>query len=99
MQYFKHRRWIQALAIIIVVFGVLAVSQIVMLQKAHSSFANYAAFRGCATVTSQTDATGTCTLANGQSITLVKFDNKWFLQGDLPVCMIGIGSHCLINWP
>jgi len=54
------------------------------LQKAHSTFENYYAFRGCAQLISKTDNYGFCKLASGKIIKIVKFEDKWFLDGDLP---------------
>jgi hypothetical protein len=99
MQYIKNHFWLQILIAAVVILGALFTWQVLYLQKAHSTFDNYAAFRGCEQITSETATSGTCALSSGQSITIVKFDNRWFLQGDLPVCMIQIGSHCLINQP
>lgn len=99
MHYIKNHLWAQILIVLIVILGAFCVWQVVYLREAHSTFDNYAAFRGCEEITSQTDTSGTCTLSNGQSITIVKFNNKWFLQGDLPVCMISIGSLCFIDQP
>lgn len=99
MHYIKNHRWIQiALALVVILF-IYAGSQVLMLQKAHSTFDNYAAFRGCTHITSRTDSVGRCVTDSGQSVTIVKFDNRWFLQGDLPVCMINIGSFCLVDQP
>lgn len=86
MNYIKHNRWAQFAVAIIIVLLAVAIWQFVTLQKAHSSFTNYAAFRGCAQITGQSGATGTCTLANGQSITMVQFHGQWYLDGDLPMC-------------
>ena len=79
----RRTLWIIVIGVVIAL-AVLMIWQFVILQKAHSSFANYAAFRGCATITSQTDASGTCALANGKTITIVNFNGRWFLEGDLP---------------
>ena len=84
MEYIKHHRWIQILLVLFVFMIGLSVWQFTLLHKAHSSFANYAAFRGCEQITSQTDATGTCITDSGQHITIVKIDGRWFLQGDGP---------------
>ncbi len=99
MHYLNHHRRAQFAVALIIVLAALATWQIVTLQKAHSSFANYAAFRGCAQITGESDSSGTCMLANGQSITIVKFNGRWFLQGDLPACMVKIGSFCLLDQP
>ena len=70
-----------ALAVLIIALGVWWV---LYLQKAHSSFANYYAFRGCAALLEKTDTYGRCRLASGAEIKLVKYQDKWFLDGDLP---------------
>ncbi len=75
----KRYVWI----IILVAIATFVIWQFITLQKAHSSFINYAAFRGCTDITSQTATSGTCTLANGQSITMVQVNGRWYLQGDL----------------
>lgn len=92
MHYIKNHRWAQIAVVFVIILAAVAIWQAVTLQKAHSSFANYAAFRGCATITSQSTASGTCTLPNGQTITMVKFNGRWYLNGDLPYCW---GNFCL----
>ena len=57
-----------------------------MLDKAHSTFENYYAFRGCAQLIDKTDDYGICKTTSGAVIKIVKFQNKWYLDGDLPVC-------------
>lgn len=69
------------LGILIFIFGI---SQVLYLRKAHSTFENYYAFRGCVQLLEKTLDYGTCKLKNGQTIKIVKFDNRWFLDGDLP---------------
>jgi len=54
------------------------------LRQAHSTFDNYYAFRGCQQLVSKTDDSGTCITHSGQTITIVKYQDKWYLQGDLP---------------
>lgn len=99
MLYLNGRRWLQLFIALVILLGIFCVWQVLYLHRAHSTFNNYAAFRGCANITSETATSGTCTLTNGESITIVKFNDKWFLQGDLPVCMINMGSVCLIDQP
>ena len=84
MQYIRHHRWAQFALAVLVILAALVAWQLVTLRIAHSSFDNYAAFRGCARITSKTSDAGTCTLANGQSVTMVRYEGKWYLQGDLP---------------
>ena len=64
----------------------LVVAQVVRVTKAHSTLENYSAFRGCAQMLETTDTYATCTLASGAVIKMVKVNNKWYLDGDLPVC-------------
>lgn len=82
----KRHRWVQLAIATLIVLVALAIWQFTTLRVAHSSFANYAAFRGCATITSQSSASGTCTLADGQTIQIVQFHGRWYLDGDLPTC-------------
>lgn len=90
---FPHSKVLQigifALLIIIVL---LAINQFFILQKAHSTFENYAAFRGCVSVIKKTGQYGLCKLSSGQIIKIVLFKNKWYLDGDLPLC---VSSMCL----
>jgi hypothetical protein len=75
-----------AIGIIAVVLVVLAVNQVLLVTKAHSSLENYSAFRGCVQQLETTDTYATCKLASGAVIKMVKVNNKWYLDGDLPVC-------------
>ena len=79
------------LGVLIVVLLMLAafifsVNQIIFLRKAHSTFEDYYAFRGCTQLIEKTDNYATCQIGNGQTIKIVKYLNKWFLDGDLPNC-------------
>ena len=69
------------IAVMLVVTGVWYV---LYLQKAHSTFENYYAFRGCVRLIERTDTYGTCSLADGTIIKIVLYQGKWFLDGDLP---------------
>ncbi|MDR3571985.1 MAG: hypothetical protein P4L81_07440 [Candidatus Pacebacteria bacterium] len=91
MEYVKKHRWAQFALGIFAVLVLLYAWQFATLQKAHSTFDNYAAFRGCEQITSHTDTQGTCTLASGQSIKMVQVGGRWYLDGDLPTC---IGNVC-----
>lgn len=59
------------------------------LNVAHSTFENYYAFRGCQTLVDRTDTYGDCKLADGSTIKIVKYNDKWYLDGDLPWGCIG----------
>lgn len=95
----RSKTIISILAVLIIIGGSFLVWQYNELKVAHSSFGNYAKFRGCSTITSQTATSGTCMTSSGQNIKIVEFQSKWFLDGDLPVCGLQLGSTCLFNWP
>jgi hypothetical protein len=97
MRFLKNKRSLPSdgkkiVAVIVVVVAlafVLMFSQWLYLRKAHSTFENYYAFRGCTQLVERTDTFGTCKTASGQTIKIVKFDNKWYLDGDLPWACLG----------
>ena len=60
----------------------LGINQIIFLQKAHSTFDNYYAFRGCTQLIQRADTYGICKIASGATITIVEINNKWYLQGN-----------------
>lgn len=64
--------------------SVLAIYWINYLQIAHSTFDNYYKFRGCADLINKTENYGFCKINSGQIIKIVKYENRWFLDGDLP---------------
>lgn len=72
--------------IIILAFGV---SKYLALRKAHSTFEDYYVFRGCSQLLNKTDTYGTCETSSGQTIKIVKYDSKWYLDGDLPWGCVG----------
>ena len=76
--------------LIIVAAAVFALSQISMLRKAHNTFDNYYAFRGCSKLIDETATYGDCQLPSGKIIKLVNFEGRWFLDGDLPSCWFNI---------
>src|SRR5262249_19575083 len=71
-----------AVTLLVIFFG----WQLAILHKAHRTFDNYAAFRGCAAITSRTETSGTCTLGSGRSIKIVRFNDRWFLEGVCRCC-------------
>lgn len=56
---------------------------------AHSTFENFYNFRGCTELITKTDTYGLCKVSSGQTIKIVKYQNKWYLDGDLP-CLLCI---------
>lgn len=70
------------LLLIIILLGIF---WIVKLQIAHSTFDHYYNFDNCVQLINKTDTYGFCKTSSGYTIKIVKYDNKWFLDGDLPV--------------
>lgn len=71
---------------LVCIFFIFSVWWVFYLKKAHSTFENYYAFRGCVQLIERTDTYGICKLKGGEEIKIVKFNGKWFLDGDLPIC-------------
>ncbi len=85
MEYFKRSKKLQLSipAVLIAILG-LGSYQVLTLNKAHSTFTNYAAFRGCTQIVSRNTTSGTCKTADGNTVNIVNFKDKWYLAGDLP---------------
>lgn len=66
---------------LVVIFGI---NQALLLRKAHSTFENYYAFRGCTQLLLKGQDFGVCKTNTNQTIKIVKFQDKWYLDGDLP---------------
>ncbi len=77
--------------IIIVVFSlaIFLTYQFITLRKAHSTFENYYTFRECTQLLNRTNDYGICKTKSGQAIKIVKYHNKWYLDGDLPWGCVG----------
>lgn len=78
------RNLIIAVSLLILIFVAFSIYWVRFLARAHSSFENYYAFRGCAELLEKTDDYGVCRTSSGQTIKIVKFQGQWFLDGDLP---------------
>ncbi len=72
---------ISALVILLIAIGMYWFST---LYKAHSSFENYYAFRGCAQLLEKADTYGICKTSSGQTIKIVEIGDRWYLDGDGP---------------
>ena len=77
---------ILGVVIALIIFGVF---QVRMLNKAHSTFDNYYAFRGCTQLITKTPTYGICKTGSGQTIKIVLYHGKWYLDGDLPNSLLG----------
>lgn len=89
MRNLKNRKIVVAIIVVGLVIFAFTFSQWLYLRKAHSTFENYYTFRGCTQLIEKTETYGTCKIASGQTIKIVKFDNKWYLDGDLPWACLG----------
>lgn len=80
----KRRNIVALIAIVLSMMINVATAQYFVLQNAHSSFQNYYNFRGCTTLVSKSSNSGICKLSSGKTIKIVEYQNKWYLDGDLP---------------
>jgi hypothetical protein len=80
----KYKFAINGIIVASVGIFLFGIYQIVYLQWAHSTFENYFVFRGCEQLLERTNDYGTCRVTGGKIIKIVKFNNKWYLDGDLP---------------
>jgi len=73
-------------SVILTMFVILiaGIYGVLYFEKAHSTFENYYAFRGCRKLVQKTDTYAVCKLDTGQAIKIVKYQDKWYLDGDLP---------------
>lgn len=72
------------IGVIVLAMAALVIDQFILLRKAHSTFDNYYAFRGCVQLLSRTDTSGICKTDSGGTITIVLINGRWYLQGDGP---------------
>ena len=88
---FRKTRKNLIIAIILVILLIVSfgIYWIKFLNKAHSTFENYYNFRGCVQLLNRQEDLGSCQTKSGQTIKIVKFNGKWYLDGDLPVCWMG----------
>ena len=77
----KLKRLALLFAIIFIAFGIYESHA---LKVAHSSFDNYYKFRGCQELLWRTEDYGICKLKGDKLIKIIKYQNKWYLDNDLP---------------
>ncbi len=80
---------IVAALVVGITFFVFMIHQYLFLRKAHSTFENYYAFRGCVQLLEKKEDYGMCKTDNGQTIKIVKYHGRWYLDGDLPWACVG----------
>lgn len=78
-----------SLVFVAVLILAVFIKQWFYLRNAHSTFENYYAFRGCEKLLKKTDTYGICKTSSGNTIKIVKYQNKWYLDGDLPWACVG----------
>ena len=86
----QKRLIIVSMFLIALIFLVIAINQFFYVQNAHSTFDNYYAFRGCNQLVEKTDNYAYCKIPSGETIKIVKFNSWWYLDGDLPSCLLNI---------
>lgn len=80
----KTKKILIALSLPIIICLIVGFSWFKKLNLAHSTFENYYKFRGCIELVEKTDTYGLCKIKSGETIKIVKYENKWYLDGDLP---------------
>jgi len=85
----RHKILTITILVAVLVLGTVGFLQMRMLNKAHSSFDNYYAFRGCTKLIERKPTYGVCKTSSGQIITIVLYHGKWYLKGDLPTGLLG----------
>lgn len=75
--------WIAA-TVLVLAGGAFAIYENHALNAAHSTFENYYAFRGCSQLLEKTESSAKCKLRDDSIITIVKINDKWYLEGDGP---------------
>ena len=85
----KNKALIIILIVLLVAILVVGINYWLYLRNAHSTFDNYYAFRGCTELVQKTDTYGICKTQGGQTIKIVEYQGKWYLDGDLPWACLG----------
>ncbi len=91
MKLLQNKLALVLIVIAVVVVATVGADQFLALAKAHSTFENYSALRGCVDLVKKTDDYGICKTNSGQTIKIVKSHGKWYLDGDVPIC---VGDIC-----
>ncbi len=81
----KHKLLTVLLGLAVILIIIFGAFQVHKLSRAHSSFENYYAFRGCTQLLNKTPNSGICKTAGGKTIQIVKYNHGWYLNGDLPL--------------
>ena len=90
MKLLKNKIVVIILLILGVLIFILGINQSLYVSKAHSTFENYYAFRGCIKLIKRTKDYGLCKINTDQTIKIVKFKGEWYLDNDLPFCIFNV---------
>lgn len=85
----KNKKIVTITLLAVILVFIFMVNQWFYLRKAHSTFENYYAFRGCVQLLKKAEDYGICKTNTGQTIKIVKYEDKWYLDGDLPWACLG----------
>jgi hypothetical protein len=80
----KNKIVFLVVGIVAIILIAVVVYQFLIAARAHRTFENYYAFRGCTELLERTEAYGTCRTSSGATIKIVKYNDEWYLDGDLP---------------
>ncbi len=87
----KYRKMlIVFIALLLLIVASISIYWLLVLQKAHSTFNDYYDFRGCVKLIGKKSSYGTCELNSGKVIKIVKYQNKWYVDGDLPTGFLSL---------
>ena len=84
MKIIKNKKILKIILILGVLAFIFGSYWVFYLEKAHKTYENYYAFRGCIQEIKKTKDYGICKTGTGETIKIVKFQGKWYLDGDLP---------------
>jgi len=79
-----NKKIIIFIVILLIAIFIAGIWWVLYLRKAHSNFDDYFAFRGCAKLIERQSDYGTCQVKSGETIKIVKYQDRWYLDGDLP---------------
>lgn len=80
----QNKIFILIIVLVLILIAIVVIYWFNKLYVAHSTFQDYYNFRGCTELINKTDVSGFCYTDSGQVIEMVKYNNKWYLNGDLP---------------
>lgn len=80
----KYNVFLTVALSVFIIFLVFCIWKVLYLRRMHSTFENYYKFRGCRELIEKNDVSAVCRLSDDKLIKIVKYKDRWFLDGDLP---------------